>query len=151
MPDVLTLDASPELSDGVIRQCLASFRHVRLRTTGGCMEPMLSAGETVLVAGTALRRPRIGDMVLVRQSAGLRLHRLIWGPPFALPSSGWRTMSDRAQTWDARVSPRDVLGTVVGVEGTPRRAVRSRPGVAVRSLCRGLGTRLRLVLRRRVP
>jgi hypothetical protein len=82
------------------------------------MEPALKAGEAVLLVSARSHRPRVGDVVLARHAAGLRLHRLVWAPPLAR----WRTKADRASAWDPGLRPRDVLGTVVAIEGTTRPA-----------------------------
>ena len=62
--------------------------------------------------------------------AGPLLHRLVWGPPLA--RGAWRTKADRAAVWDARVAPRDVLGTIIAVERAGSEAPRALAG--------GLGT-----------
>ena len=88
-------------------------------------------------------RPRLGDVVLVELPEGLRLHRLIWGPPF-VRSNAWRTKGDQAWLWDACTPPEAILGTVIACEsGDPRRG---RVWRTVRSLFGGLLFRLRLVL-----
>ena len=122
MPEAVaipSLDASDAFQDAVLRECLASFPHVRLTVTGDCMSPDLASGETVLLAAAAQRRPRLGDVVLVRQREGLRLHRLVWGPPLAR-AGAWRTQADRGRIWDPRVRAGDVLATVVAVERAGR-------------------------------
>jgi hypothetical protein len=97
----------------IFEECLAIFLRVRLIVTGSCMGEALPEGSGVTVEHRSVRRPRIGDIVLVRQPEGLRLHRLIWGPPVALCRQ-WRTKADRSRRWDARVAEDAVLGTVVG-------------------------------------
>ncbi|HKZ31985.1 MAG TPA: nucleotidyltransferase family protein, partial [Vicinamibacteria bacterium] len=67
----------------LLRDCLAEFPHVRLTVTGRCMEPALAHGEKVHLVSATRRRPRVGDVVLSRQKEGLRLHRLVFGPPLA--------------------------------------------------------------------
>ena len=70
-------------AEELLRECLSAFPHVRLTVTGRCMEPALRHGERVHLVGARRRRPRVGDVVLARQKDGLRLHRLVWGPPLA--------------------------------------------------------------------
>jgi len=96
-----------------VEECLAIFLRVRLTVTGACMGEALPEGSDVTVAHRSARSPRIGDIVLVRQPEGLRLHRLIWGPPVALCRQ-WRTKADRSRRWDARVAADAIIGTVVG-------------------------------------
>jgi hypothetical protein len=107
------------------------------------MEPLLGHGEKVHLVGSARRRPRIGDVVLARQKDGLRLHRLVWGPPIAPGGALWRTKADRGLLLDPPLGEADVLATVAAVEGRasarPRRA-----GRALLSLLAGLAARLRL-------
>jgi hypothetical protein len=81
-------------------------------------------------------------VVLSRQKEGLRLHRLVFGPPFAPPGSRWRTKADRGLLLDPPLDARDVLAKVVVIEGRPR----ARPRRALRallSLARGLAARAR--------
>jgi hypothetical protein len=140
MPDpvaISSLTASDAFQDAVLRECLSSFSHVRLTVTGDCMAPGLASGETVLLAAAAHRRPRLGDVVLVRQSEGLRLHRLVWGPPLAW-AGAWRTQADRGPIWDPHVGPEDVLATVVAVERGGRLEQVNGFGTGLRLLWRGV-------------
>jgi hypothetical protein len=123
----------------ILRDCLDAFPEVVFAVTGGCMSPDLSEGERVLVASPERRRPRLGDIVLTRNGGDLRLHRLVWGPPFAGRTAGWRTQADRASVFDPSLAAQDVLGTVVGVEG---RHYERRPGRAFVSLARAVFARL---------
>jgi hypothetical protein len=120
--------------------CLASFPHVRLTVTGSCMEPALAHGERVRLVSAARRRPRVGDVVLARQKQGLRLHRLVLGPPLVPVWVPWRTKADRGLLLDPPLAAGDVLATIVSVEGRPgarpRRMLR-----ALFSLSRGLVSR----------
>lgn len=74
--DVPPADGLDGLREAALRACLDEFPHVRLTVSGDCMEPALRPGQVALVA-----RPvdfaRVGDIVLVRAPAGLRLHRLV--------------------------------------------------------------------------
>jgi Uncharacterised nucleotidyltransferase len=126
----------------LLRDCLASFPHVRLTVTGRCMEPSLRHGEKVLLVGSSRRRPRLGDVVLARQRQALRLHRLVWGPPLARAGSPWRTKADRGLRLDPPVASGDVLGTVSAVEGRPSARPR-RAARALLSLAGGIAARLR--------
>lgn len=132
-------ETEPEMSreEGVLAACLKTFPHARLTVTGRCMEPALLAGEQVVVAGASHRVPRLGDVVLFRHPAGLRLHRLVLSRGRA-----WRTKADRAAALDPAISPRHVLGTVVSVEGRPQARPR-RPARALLSFGRAMLTRLR--------
>jgi len=124
----------------LLRDCLASFPHVRLTVTGRCMEPALRHGEKVHLVGASRRRPRLGDVVLARQKEGLRLHRLVWGPPLA--GSSWRTKADRGRRLDPPLAADDVLASVAVVEGRPGARPR-RAGRALLSLAGGIAARLR--------
>jgi hypothetical protein len=138
-PGAETLEAGPALSDLIVRDCLERFPFVQLRVSGECMRPGLAAGATVCLASPARRPPRLGDVVLVRLPTGLRLHRLVWGPPLAPPGTRWRTKGDRSWLWDPLLDPQHVLATVVdeGQEGGVWRGLLSLLG--------GLWSRLRLV------
>jgi hypothetical protein len=105
------------------------------------MQPALAGGDRVHLVGRARCQPRFGDVVLVRHPDGLRLHRLVWGPPLA-PGRRWRTKADRAVLLDPALDPADVLATVVAIEDRPAGRPR-RPGAALLSLARGVAARLR--------
>ena len=134
---------SPEVPfrEEVLRECLSSFPFVRLSVSGQCMQPALGDGEKVHLVHTAQRRPRLGDVVLALGRDGLRLHRLVWGPPLALPGTRWRTKADRGRLLDPPLEPSDVLGIVVVAEARAAEPVR-RPVKALVSLARGVLARL---------
>jgi hypothetical protein len=119
--------------ESLLLECLSTFPYVRVTVTGACMRPALAEGERVHLAGRGARTPRLGDVVLARHPDGLRLHRLVWGPPLAPAGRPWRTMADRARLLDPRLDPADVLGTVVAVEDRPDARPR-RPARALLSL-----------------
>lgn len=135
-------EAGDGFADAVLRDCLAQFAFARLRVTGDCMRPSLMPGDSVRVAAPHQRPPRWGDVVLVRHDAGLRLHRLIWGPPLAAKRSRWLTKGDRAAHWDRWLASDQILGVVIGADGRtwPRRDARWR---TVGSLLGGLRAWLR--------
>lgn len=137
-------DRTPEPArvEAVIRACLEEFPDVRLRVTGECMRPRLLPGDTVLLADARRRPPRIGDVVLVRLPAGLRLHRLIWGPPLAL-SGSWRTAADAAALPDPPLEREAVLATALALEGAGRRPPVFSAGRALRSLAAHVARRFR--------
>lgn len=119
-PEVVEPTAAAEL----MRECLRAFGEVRFRVTGECMAPDLPAGRIVTVS--ARQSPRLGDVVLVQQREGMRLHRLVVGPPLWWKRTGWRTKGDRLPTLDPPLTAADVLGTVID----PRPRVVSRALVA---------------------
>ena len=131
-----------DTAEATLVTCLRSFPYVRFRVTGDCMAPLLPAGTTVTVVPSDRKPPRIGDIVLVRHSGGLRLHRLIWGPPFVRRGS-WRTKGDRARLWDGRAPEDAILGTVIAGEsgGDPGRW---RTWHTARSAASGLVSRLQV-------
>jgi hypothetical protein len=129
--------AEVPFAEELLRDCLSSFPHVRLTVTGHCMEPALRHGERVHLVSAARRRPRLGDVVLARQKEALRLHRLVWAPPFG---ARWRTRADRGLLLDAPLRREDVLASVACVEGAvrggPRRAGRALASLAGAALAR---------------
>ena len=142
-PETLAAGAEVPFGEALLRDCLASFPHVRLTVTGRCMEPALRCGEKVHLVGASRRRPRLGDVVLARQKEGLRLHRLVWGPPLAPSGWSWRTKADRGLRLDPPLAADDVLASVEAVEDRPRARPR-RAGRALLSLAGGIAARLRL-------
>jgi hypothetical protein len=130
MSEIATTEASPFLTEAVLRDALAAFPHVRLVVTGACMGPELNGGDTVLLVSAARRTPRVGNIVLAIFPSGPRLHRLVWRSPWG----SWRTMADNASALDPPVAPAAILGTVIGVEGrarSPRRTWRVAASIAV--------------------
>jgi len=68
----------PEVAEDWIREALRLHpQGVRLTVSGSCMEPSLAEGSKVTLA-TPTRAVRVGDVVLLRIAAGLRLHRVLW-------------------------------------------------------------------------
>ena len=108
------------------------------------MRPALAPGDRVRLVSRKQRPPRVGDVVLARHPEGLRLHRLVWGPPLT-GRGAWRTKADRAVLWDPRLPSDRVLATAVTVEG--RAGGLRRPGRALSSLAGAFWARLRTVLR----
>ena len=96
------------LLDELAAELLAQQREIRFRLSGRCMEPGLQEGSMVCAQSAELRRPRVGEVVLVRVGGNLKVHRLlgIWG--------------DRIQTrpdvgaWDPLLRTSDILGVVEG-------------------------------------
>jgi hypothetical protein len=142
----LKTTAAAALSEPILRDCLAAFPEVVFAVTGRCMSPDLAEGARVRLVSRARRPPRFGDVVLTRSGGGLRLHRLVWGPPFARRTGGWRTLADRSSLFDPSLAEADVLGTVVAIEG---RSYGGRPVRALSSLVRAAFARLCSALRSR--
>ncbi|MCX5880676.1 MAG: hypothetical protein NTU74_02380, partial [Deltaproteobacteria bacterium] len=126
---------------------LQSFRHIHLKVKGTCMTPALSPGVIVTVSPTQLRPPRMGDVVLVLHTTGLKLHRVFWGPPLAPATSMWRTRSDQSIGWDPWVRSDGVLGTVVSISDSPGQRVRFELHKLIRYLIIGLLKTIRFRLR----
>jgi hypothetical protein len=139
-PPVVALPDDRALA--VVQDLLVSLDHVRLTVTGACMTPSLREGATVSLERASQGRPRLGDVVLVRLPSGLRLHRLVWGPPLA--RGRWRTKGDRTPLWDPAVDPMAVLAWVR--DGEPGGLARAVPA-ALWSLARAVLARLRSALR----
>jgi hypothetical protein len=130
----------PAVAATLVAACLRSLPHARLRVKGTCMAPSLDDGDTVLLASPSSRPARMGDVVLVRLKDGLRLHRLVWGPPLARPGRAWRTQADSGAIWDAAVSPAAILAVAAGVERSGGVVPVGSLGRCARSLSRGLVT-----------
>jgi hypothetical protein len=125
----------------LLRDCLAEFPHVRLTVTGRCMEPALANGDRVHLVSASRRKPKLGDVVLSRQKQGLRLHRLVFGPPLAPWGLAWRTKADRGLLLDPPLEAADVLASIVSVEGRPSARPR-RILLALASLVRAVVARV---------
>ena len=67
---------SPEITEDWIRACLREGESAELTVMGSCMKPALIEGDKVTLSDL-LRPVRIGDIVLIRTPAGLRLHRVL--------------------------------------------------------------------------
>ncbi len=125
-------------ADAVLDDCLAGFDRLRLTVTGGCMSPSLEPGDTVVLEPARRTPPRFGDVVLLRHPAGLRLHRLVWRPPFLR----WRTKADRSPFCDPPLRREDLLATVV--DSSPGRARARSSWSALKSLTAALAVRIHL-------
>jgi hypothetical protein len=131
---------SDDRAEALLRDFLGAFEHVLLPVSGACMEPAVPEGSVVRVTSVVRRPPRLGDVVLVRHREGLRLHRLVLGPP--LPAVRWRTQADRAVLWDRPLAKDEAIGTVIGIEtGRGLQPVASVVR-ALRSVASGLRRRL---------
>ncbi len=136
-------DVEVPFAEELLRDCLGAFPHVRLTVSGRCMEPAIRSGDKVHLVAAGRRPPRVGDVVLARQKEGLRLHRLVWGPPLAPDGSAWRTRADRGSLLDPPLAAADVLASVEAVERRPGEPPRRR-GRALASLAGAVYARLRL-------
>jgi hypothetical protein len=116
--DVATACVDEARTAALLRGCIAEFPQVRFTVTGACMAPALLPGDVALVEAARQRRPRLGEIVLVRLAEGLRLHRLVPGP--RRRGSFQRTKADRAACWDPPFVAEDLLGAVVAVERAGR-------------------------------
>lgn len=137
-----TRQLSEGVTDRLITGCLVDFSEISLAVTGRCMMPSLREGQRVRLDG---RRPRIGDVVLVRQPSGLVLHRLVWGPPLDF-GGAWRTMADRAHGWDARFAPSQWMATLCRPDDVLSSLADA--GRAALSLAIGLSTRIKRIFSR---
>lgn len=107
----LVVDSIPLNHDSCLRQ-LAAQDPLELRVKGDCMTPLIADGDRVRVAPRRCYVP--GDILVFRGRSGqLVSHRLL----------GWYlergrlrllTQADRAPLHDAPLSPRQVLGRLVG-------------------------------------
>ena len=141
--------ADDTLGEAALRQLIASHSSVRFTVTGRCMEPAIREGEQVRLVGPERRSPRVGDVVLVRLPSGLRLHRLVWGPPFLGADRAWRIRPDRQDLLDPPFAPAALLGSVEAIEGredSPRRVGRALVSLLAGALA-GVCWRLRRLTR----
>jgi hypothetical protein len=136
VPEVEATDDQTRL---LLQDYLVTFRRLCLRVTGNCMMPALRPGDLVEVLPPQDGSPRLGDIVLFRHPDGLRLHRLVLGPP--RQGSFRRLKADRAGHWDPPVAPASFLGTVTAVQAAD--GTWSAPG----RLAATLASVLRAVLR----
>jgi hypothetical protein len=123
---------TPEVAEGWIRDALRQAAAGALLTvSGSCMEPSLKEGSRITLKafdGTV----RVGDVVLLRTAAGLRLHRVL-----ARVGNRIRTKGDRGTYLDPTASLSAIVGVCETGETRVARLVR-----AARSLAR-LFTRFR--------
>jgi Peptidase S24-like len=129
------------LTEAAWRDCLESFPEASFTVTGHCMGPSLRHGDVVVVRAASRRPPRVGDIVLARHPAGLRLHRLVVGRGLRGLARGLRTKADRARFLDPPLRSSDLLGTVVACEGRPlpRRPLRALASLFEAALVRAHG------------
>jgi Peptidase S24-like len=133
-------EATDDQTRILLQDYLVAFRSLCLRVTGNCMMPALRPGDLVEVVPPQDRPARLGDIVLFRHPDGLRLHRLVLGPP--RQGSFRRLKADRAGHWDPPVPAASILGTVHAIQTT------DGTWTAPRRLAAVLASVLRAVLRR---
>lgn len=116
---------SPEQAESWIRECLDLHPEgATLTVSGTCMEPAL--GEGLQISLRRLRGvPRLGDVVLVRTPAGLRLHRVLMRFGERI-----RTKGDRGVYLDPEGSVRDVIAVWNSTESKSRRLLRTGGSLA---------------------
>ena len=95
-----------EAFEALCREVLASGGAVRFQARGASMSPAIRDGEIVYVGGVE-KALSVGDVLLVRSSDGLRLHRLVHADK---TSDVYVTRGDCGQQDDPAVAFRDVLG-----------------------------------------
>ncbi len=148
-----TVDFDAPTTEAVLRACLLADEQLRWRVRGVCMQPRLREGAEIVLVSVSRRPARWGDVVLVRQAAGLRLHRLVWPlwptrARLGAASRRLRTMADRARAVDPALGDQDLLAVVVQVEhdagGQAARARWLSARLLLRALMTGLATRIGL-------
>jgi len=114
---------------------LRSGSAVRIRAFGTSMLPTIWPGDVLLIERRALDQLKCGDLVLVKQEEGIRVHRL-------LSNSGahWMTRGDAMPQDDPPLRPTEILGRVAEIRGpkrvlTPSRQVRLMDRMVARLLC----------------
>jgi hypothetical protein len=109
----------PEVSEAWIRECLRVHPEgVLLTVSGTCMEPALKEGARIELRSPT-SPPRVGDVVLLRLPAGLRLHRVLFR---------WRdrirTKGDQGMYLDPATSADAVVALWLPNEAAPFRFLR---------------------------
>jgi hypothetical protein len=121
-------EASVDVAEDWIRQCLRDHGQAELTVTGSCMAPALAEGVRVHLVAISTA-PRVGDVVLLRTSAGLRLHRVLFRSGGHL-----RTKGDRGVFLDHPTRETAVLAVCRTGETVVERWIR-----AIRSVVRLTG------------
>lgn len=119
-PESPWLDAAVELMGQVGRRGL-------VRVQGDSMRPSLPPGSTLLV-DFAPADPRVGDVLLFRQSGTLVVHRFLARVTSKAAGPCFRTRGDNTPALDPPVLAGSVLGTVRAVDrGTGWRTLEGAP------------------------
>ena len=115
--EVLTCSAAD--FDLLATDLVAHGATFRLRVWGGSMYPSICSGDLVLVEPVDVRSLRPGDVLFYRRRGGHLAHRLV-----ELREGGnvLITRGDALDYLDPPVKPQDVLGRVVAVERSSRKA-----------------------------
>lgn len=96
----------------LLRERLQSGASATIRVTSNSMWPLLSAGDDVILAYTAVEQLQMGDVITVITDGGLLTHRF-WGfVPNQLPAY-LLTKGDQPRAFDPPTAVSDLLGRVV--------------------------------------
>jgi len=145
------IDDSHQQKLQLIILVLESGRSIRLTALGSSMLPSIWPGDVLLIESARSQQFEPGDVVVIRESSGLLIHRLI------CKNGCWITRGDAMPQDDPPVRPGDVLGKVTKIcRGT--RAKSAKPlnfacrfiafALCHSQLLRNLTLRLRLALNR---
>ena len=93
------------------RIALSAGRPLQLRVVGDSMYPALQADDAIWVAPAGMADLQRGDLVVLRQGAGLVTHRVVHRG-----AEGWRTKGDNRLGLDPPFDEQEILGVVVAVE-----------------------------------
>ncbi len=120
--DILEL-ARPEVSS-LFESVLAGGYSVRIQVTGRSMRPFLEGGEILIIEPLGIRRPRVGDVVLLKDGHNrFVIHRVV-----LIKSDLVQTKGDALNEPDPMVGADRILGKVERVEkGTSQLDLESWP------------------------
>jgi signal peptidase I len=100
-----------EVIDAVVELLSAASGTARLTVAGASMAPLLCRGDVILVRLGGVR-PRLGDVVVRRQSGGLVVHRVV-----KVDGEHILTKGDASLSPDPPAALDDILGVVIAIEG----------------------------------
>lgn len=100
----------------LVSRLLHEEQEVELRIKGSSMSPFLRSGDVVVLAPLGGRSPGTGDVVAVRRSTGVLVHRVVGRRGASL-----LTLGDAVGRLDVPAAPEDVVGRAVAVRRGGRR------------------------------
>lgn len=150
------LSPSSESHQEKLRLIIAALKlgkSVRIRSLGCSMLPSIWPGDVLLIENALSERFEPGDIVVIRKSSELLIHRLV------SKGTSWVTRGDAMSQADQPVKPEDVLGKVKKIQRgnqvrTPDQGLKVFHRITAFLLChfqllRNLSLRVYMVFHRR--
>ncbi len=118
-------EAVHEIKVDLAAEVLGTGSRIRLRAFGTSMLPSIWPGDVLTIAPYIAAEVAVGDIICVRESDRLIIHRLIGSQEVSSGSCGerevfWITRGDSAKGEDSAISERQILGHITAIRRNGR-------------------------------